>query len=57
MNVPVVVGFSILQAKLRMLQFYYDCIDRFVDRGDFQYVEMDTDSAFMALSAPLVTAL
>ena len=26
MNVPVVVGFSILQlAKLRMLQFYYDC--------------------------------
>ena len=58
MNVPVVVGFSILQlAKLRMLQFYYDCIDRFVDRKDFQYVEMDTDSAYMALSAPLESVL
>ena len=34
MNVPVVVGISILQlAKLRMLQFYYDCIDHFVDRS------------------------
>jgi hypothetical protein len=54
MNVPVVVGFCILQlAKLRMLEFYYDCIDRYVDRRDFQYVEMDTDSAYMALSAPL----
>ena len=36
-----------------MLQFYYDCIDRLVDRRDFQYVEMDTDSEYMALSAPL----
>ena len=43
-------GFSILQlAKLRMLQFYYDCINRFVDQKNFQYVEMDTDSAYMAL--------
>ena len=58
MNVPVVVGFSILQlAKLRMLQFYYDCIDRFVDRKDFQYVEADTDNAYMALSAPLESML
>ena len=58
MNVPVVVGFSILQlAKLRMLQFYYNCIDRFVDRRDFQYDEMDTDSAYMAFAAPLETLL
>ena len=40
-------------AKLKMLQFYYNCIDKYVDRRDFQYVEMDTDSAYMALSAPL----
>ena len=54
LDVPVVIGFSILQlAKLRMLEFYYDCIDVFVDRRHFQYVEMDTDSAYMALSAPL----
>ena len=36
MNVPVIVGFSILQlAKLRMLEFYYDCINLFVHRKDF----------------------
>lgn len=29
LDIPVVLGFTILQhAKLRMLQFYYDCIDR-----------------------------
>jgi len=54
MNVPVVIGFCILQlAKLRMLQFYYNCIDRYIDRKHFQYIEMDTDSAYMALSGPL----
>ena len=54
MDVPVVIGFCILQlAKLRMLQFYYNCIDRYIERKHFQYIEMDTDSAYMALSAPL----
>lgn len=29
MNVPTIIGFCILQyAKLRMLQFYYDFMDR-----------------------------
>ena len=51
MDTPVVLGFCILQyAKLRMLQFYYDCIDKFIDRSDFEYCEMDTDSAYIALS-------
>lgn len=54
LDVPVIVGFSILQlAKLRMLQFYYDFMDKFVSRRDYQYVEMDTDSAYMALSGEL----
>lgn len=31
MNVPVTIGFTILQyAKLRMLQFYYDFMDRYL---------------------------
>ena len=31
LDIPVVLGFSVLQyAKLRMLQFYYDCIDRYL---------------------------
>ena len=33
-----------------MLSFYYDCVDRFLQRDDFQYVCMDTDSAYIALS-------
>jgi hypothetical protein len=33
-----------------MLQFYYDFVNVFVDRRDFQYCAMDTDSAYMALS-------
>ena len=39
-------------AKLRMPQFYYDCLDIYVDRTDFSYCEMDTDSAYVALSRP-----
>ncbi|KAK3727521.1 hypothetical protein QZH41_009984 [Actinostola sp. cb2023] len=39
-----------LYAKLRMLEFYYDFIDKFVDRSDFQYLEMDTDSAYIGIS-------
>ncbi|XP_071137847.1 uncharacterized protein [Mytilus edulis] len=52
-NLPIQIGYFILQyGKLRMLQFYFDFLDRFVDRSDFQYCEMDTDSAYMALSGP-----
>ena len=29
------------------------CLHRYVDRKDFQYTEMDTDSAYMALYAPM----
>ena len=58
MDVPVIIGFSILQlAKLRMLEFYYDFMDKFVSRANFQYVEMDTDSAYMALSGDLETII
>jgi hypothetical protein len=54
LDTPVVLGFSVLQyAKLRMLEFYYDCIDKYDDRQDYQLCEMDTDSNYMALSAPL----
>ncbi len=53
MDLPIQLGYFILQyAKLRMLEFYYDFVDRYVDRSDFEYIEMDTDSAYMAISAP-----
>jgi len=37
-------------AKLRMLKFYYDCLDYFVDRRAFELIQMDTDSLYFALS-------
>lgn len=58
MNIPMTVGFVVLQlAKLRMLEFYYDFMDKFIDRKDFQYVEMDTDSAYMGLSGATLEAV
>ncbi|XP_066278985.1 uncharacterized protein [Branchiostoma lanceolatum] len=51
-NLPLQIGFFVYQyAKLRMLEFYYDFMIKFVDRSDFQYCEMDTDSAYIAISA------
>jgi hypothetical protein len=57
-NLPIQIGYFILQyAKLRMLQFYYDYMDVYVDRADFAYCEMETDSACMALSGPTVASV
>ena len=50
-TMPIHVASSIFDdSKLRMLQFYYDFVDKYLDRSDFQYIEMDTDSAYMALT-------
>ena len=40
-----------------MLQFYYDFLDKFLDRSDFAYCEMDTDSAYIAISGESVEEL
>ena len=51
LNIPIHAGVFILNyAKLRMLQFYYDCVDKYLSREDLIYCEMDTDSAYMAIS-------
>ena len=34
-----------------MLEFYYDFPDRYFDRKDFELIQMDTDSNYMAISA------
>ena len=50
-NLPVAVGFFVYQyAKLKMLQFYFGCVLKYVSREDFCYIEMDTDSAYLGLS-------
>ena len=48
---PFQIGIVVYQlAKLRMLQFYYDFLDYYVDRRDFELIQMDTDSLYFALS-------
>ena len=35
-----------------MLEFYYDFLDRYFDRRDFEWlIQMDTDSSYIAISA------
>ena len=52
---PIYLGFFILNyAKLHRLRFYYECLDYYVDRSDFEMGEMDTDSAYYAISQPKV---
>ncbi|KAK3727765.1 hypothetical protein QZH41_016414 [Actinostola sp. cb2023] len=49
---PFQVGIAVYQlAKLRMFEFYYDFVDKFVDRHDFELIQMDTNSLYIALSA------
>ena len=50
-NIPIQVALSIYDdAKLKMCQFYYDCVSKYIDKSNFQYLEMDTDSAYIALT-------
>jgi hypothetical protein len=49
---PFQIGIAVYQlAKLRILEFYYDFVDYFVDRRHFELIQMDTDSLYFALSA------
>ena len=50
-DVPKQVGFFVLMyAKLRMLEFYYDCLDYYLNREDYELAQMDTDSIYFAVS-------
>ena len=52
-NRPYQIGIAVYQlAKLRMLEFHYDFLDKYVARRDYELIQMDTDSSYMALSAP-----
>ena len=51
LNLPTQIGYFILQyAKLRMLSFHYDCMDKLVDRSQYQLMETDTDSYYYAIA-------
>jgi hypothetical protein len=40
-----------------MLQFDYDFIDKYIDRSDFELLEMDTDSYYFAFSKDSIEKL
>ncbi|MCU7845747.1 MAG: DNA polymerase [Candidatus Thiodiazotropha sp. (ex Monitilora ramsayi)] len=49
---PFQIGIAVYQlAKLRMLEFYHDFLDKYIDRRDYELIQMDTDSNYMAISA------
>ena len=57
-TLPLHIGFFNYQyAKLRNLQFYYEFVDRYVERPQFQYCEMGTDSACIALVGERIDGL
>ena len=58
LNLPIQVGVFVYQyAKLRMLQFYYDLLDKDLDGADFQMCETETDIAYNAISGESVESL
>ena len=51
-NMPIQISTAILQyAKLRMLQFYYDFLCKYVNNSDFNMCYMDTDSLYIAITS------
>ena len=50
-NMPVQLGFFVLNwAKVRILQFYYLFLKKFLKDGSFKPVLMDTDSVYICLA-------
>ena len=48
---PFQVRIAVYQlAKMRMLEFYYDFLDRYFHRKDFELIQMDTDSNYIVIS-------
>jgi hypothetical protein len=57
-KLPIHIGYFVYAySKLLMLQWYYDFLDKYCDRSDFQYIQMDTDSAYCALSGETLDAI
>ncbi|VDI17856.1 Hypothetical predicted protein [Mytilus galloprovincialis] len=50
-DLPIQLGYMILQyAKLRMLELYYDFMDVYIDRSQFELMETDNDSIYTSFS-------
>ena len=48
---PYQCGIAVYQlAKLHMLEFYYDFLDKDLDQSNFELIQVDTDSMNMAFT-------
>ena len=48
---PYQCGIAVCQlAKSRMLEFYYDFLDKYYSRQDFELCYMDTDPFYLTMS-------
>jgi hypothetical protein len=55
-NIPIL--YMILQlAKMKLLEFYYDCLDVYSDRSRFKLIEVDTDSYYFGMSGPTIESI
>ena len=58
LDLPIHLGVFILNyAKLGMLEFYYDFLDYYLHREDFEVLEMVTDSNYLGITAENVEDL
>ena len=58
LDLPVHIGVFILNyAKLRMLQFYYDFINKYLNQSLYEINETDTNSLYMSLAGNSVEEL
>ena len=58
LDLPIHIGVFILNyAKLHMLEFYYDFMDHYLSHDDFEYVEIDTDWAYLGIASKNVEDL
>ena len=49
-DLPFQLGMFVYSwAKLKMLEFVYDCIKKFIPDDCFEFIEMDTDSLYLSL--------
>ena len=51
LDLPIQIGFFILNyAKLRMLAFYQEFLSKFIEKQDFEMLQMDTDSFYFSIA-------
>ena len=58
LDLPIHIGVLRLNyAKLQILQFYYDVLDYYLHRKDFEIIVMDTDGNYLRITAENVEDL